>query len=181
MTGQAVSRRYAKALIELARQEGRVDQVGDEIAGMAAQFESSAELRNLMFSPGIVKEVKRGILMEIIRRGGMSDLSSRFLQLLLDKDRARYIEAISASYREFADELNNRIRAEIRSAFVLSAAEEEALRARLSAATGKNVVLEIETDRSLLGGIRARLGSSTWDGSVRNHLETLRERLVGRV
>ena len=180
MTGQAVSRRYAKALIELAQQEGRVDEVGDEIAGMAAQFESSLELRNLMFSPGIVKEVKRGILMEMIRRGEMSDLSSRFLQLLLDKDRTRYIEAISVSYREFADELNNRIRAEIRSAFALSTEDEEALRTRLSVATGKNVILEIETDSSLLGGISARLGSSTWDGSVRNHLETLRERLVGR-
>ena len=159
MTGQAVSRRYAKALIELAQQEGRVDEVGDEIAGMAAQFESSPELRNLMFSPGIgEKEVKRGILMEMIRRGEMSDLSSRFLQLLLDKDRTRYIEAISVSYREFADELNNRIRAEIRSAFALSTEDEEALRTRLSVATGKNVILEIETDSSLLGGIKCPVG-----------------------
>ena len=118
--------------------------------------------------------------MEMIRRGEMSDLSSRFLQLLLDKDRTRYIEAISVSYQEFADELNNRIRAEIRSAFALSTEDEEALRTRLSVATGKNVILEIETDSSLLGGISARLGISTWDGSVRNHLENLRERLVGR-
>lgn len=181
MTGQAVARRYARAMIELAQEEGRVDEVGDEIAEMASQFESSSELQNLMSSPGIAKKVKREILAEIVRHGGVSVLSSRFFQLLLDKDRVRFIALISASYGKFADELKNRIRVEIRSAFPISPEEEESLCSRLSAVTGKNAVLEIQTDSSLLGGVTARLGSSTWDGSVRNHLEILKEMLVGRM
>ena len=84
MTGQAVARRYAKALIDLAQEEGRVDEVGEEIAEMGSRFESSSELQNLMSSPGIAKKVKREILAEIIQRGGMSTLSSRFFQLLLE-------------------------------------------------------------------------------------------------
>ena len=181
MTGQAVARRYAKALIDLAQEEGRVDEVGEEIAEMESRCESSSELQSLMSSPGIAKKVKREILAEIIQRGGMSVLSSRFFQLLLDKDRIRFTKLISTSYRKFADELKNRIRVEIRSAFPLSPEEEESLRSRLSVATGKNAVLEIQTDSSLLGGVTARLGSATWDGSVRNHLEILKEMLVGRM
>ena len=180
MTGGSVARRYAKALIELAAKEGRVDAVGEEIDETAGLFESRADLRNLMFSPGIVKDVKRSILRELLERASASDLSGRFLQLLLEKDRLRYIAPISAMYRELADELNNRIRAQVRSAFALSDEEETALRNQLSAATGKEVVLEIETDTMLLGGLKARVGSATWDGSVRNHLESLREKLAGR-
>ncbi|MFQ5693578.1 MAG: ATP synthase F1 subunit delta [Nitrospinota bacterium] len=179
MTGQRVARRYARALVELAEQEGRVDAVGDEVEGIARLFESSADLRNLMFSPGIVKDVKRGILAELADRAGVSDLVGRFLRLLADKDRLRYVAAISAVYRDLADERNNRIRARVRAAFALSSEEEAALRKQLSAATGKDVVLEVETDRTLLGGLKAQLGSSIWDGSVRSHLEALRERLVG--
>ena len=180
MTGGSVARRYAKALIELAAKEGRVDAVGEEIDETAGLFESRADLRNLMFSPGIVKDVKRSILRELLERASASDLAGRFLQLLLEKDRLRYIAPISAMYRELADELNNRIRAQVRSAFALSDEEETALRNQLSAATGKEVVLEIETDTMLLGGLKARVGSATWDGSVRNHLESLREKLAGR-
>ncbi|MDP6086851.1 MAG: ATP synthase F1 subunit delta [Nitrospinota bacterium] len=180
MTGGSVARRYAKALIELAAKGDRVDAVGEEIGQTAGLFESSADLRNLMFSPGIVKDVKRGILRELLARASASDLSGRFLQLLLEKDRLRYIAPISAMYRELADALNNRIRAQVRSAFALSDEEETALRNQLSAATGKEVVLEVETDSTLLGGLKARVGSATWDGSVRNHLESLRERLAGR-
>ena len=51
MTGQAVARRYAKALIDLAQEEGRVDEVGEEIAEMESRFESSSELQSLMSSP----------------------------------------------------------------------------------------------------------------------------------
>ncbi len=145
MTGQRVARRYARALVELAEQEGRMDGAGEELG-----------------------------------RAEMSDLVGRFLKLLVDKDRLRYIQPISVVYRELADELSNRIRARIRAAFALSPEEEAALRKQLSTATGKEVVLEIETDKTLLGGLKAQLGSAIWDGSVRNHLESLREKLVGR-
>ncbi|MFQ5913373.1 MAG: ATP synthase F1 subunit delta [Nitrospinota bacterium] len=179
MTGQRVARRYARALVELAEKEARVDGVGDEIGQMAEQLDASADLRNLMFSPGIAKEVKRNILREIIRRAGLSDLVGKFLNLLVDKDRLRYTSPISEVYRQLADERNNRIRAQVRAAFALSAEEEAALRKQLSVATGKEVVLEIQTDKTLLGGLKAQLGSSIWDGSVRNHLESLREKLAG--
>ena len=175
-----MARRYAKALIELADKEGRVDAVGEEIEQAAGLFASSADLRNLMFSPGIAKDVKRSILKELLERASVGDLSGRFLQLLLEKDRLRYIAPISLAYRGLADALNNRIRAQVRSAFALSEEEEAALRNQLSAATGKEVVLEVETDSTLLGGLKARVGSATWDGSVRTHLDSLREKLVGR-
>ncbi|MEE9197885.1 MAG: ATP synthase F1 subunit delta [bacterium] len=180
MTGQRVARRYARALVELAEQEGRMDAAGEELGRAAALFDTSAELRNLMFSPGITKDVKRNVLEDLIGRAEVSDLVGRFLKLLVDKDRLRYIQPISVVYRELADELSNRIRARIRAAFALSPEEEAALRKQLSTATGKEVVLEIETDKTLLGGLKAQLGSAIWDGSVRNHLESLREKLVGR-
>lgn len=179
MTGQRVARRYARALVELAEKANRVDTIGDEVERMAGLFDASPELRALMYSPGIAKGVKENVLNELLRRAEVSDLTVRFFRLLVDKDRLRYVSSITVAYRELADELKGRIRAKVRSAFALSHEEETALRKQLSAATGKEVILEIETDKTLLGGIRAQLGSSIWDGSVRNQLNSLREKLAG--
>lgn len=179
MTGQRVARRYAQALVELAEREGRADEAGGEVERVARAFDSSAELRGLMFSPGVVKDVKRRVLREILRRAEVSGLGGRFFHLLLDKDRLRHLPSICKVYRDLADERAGRVRARVRSAFALSPEEEAALRGRLSAATGKEVVLEVETDRALLGGLTAQLGSAVWDGSLRSHLESLREKLVG--
>ncbi|HEX9629912.1 MAG TPA: ATP synthase F1 subunit delta, partial [Pyrinomonadaceae bacterium] len=65
------------------------------------------------------------------------------------------------------------------SAQPLSAATTAALAERLRDITGKKVNLNFTTDESLLGGIVTRIGSTVYDGSVRNQLERLGEELAG--
>ena len=178
MIGQKVARRYAKALVELAEKEGRLDEVGEEPGGIASVLLQSEELRLLLLNPAVVKSLKGGILRELTSRLSLSSLVVKFLNLLLQKGRMGDLDGIFRVYRDLADSLRNRVRARVRSAFAFSAEEEEALRQRLSELTGKKVILEVETDPNLLGGLSAQVGSSVWDGSIRKGLENLRGRIL---
>jgi F-type H+-transporting ATPase subunit delta len=71
------------------------------------------------------------------------------------------------------------VQAQVRAAFELSADQVERLVARLSAYTGKQVRLEVQLDRSLRGGMIARVGDTVFDGSLATQLERLHQRLVG--
>lgn len=180
MIGQKVARRYAKALVELAEKEGRLNEVGEELGRMVSALSESEELRHLLLNPAVSKNLKRGILKELTSRMALLGLMVKFLNVLLDKGRMGNLEGIFRVYQDLADGLRNQVRAKVRSAFVLSPQEEEVLRRRLSECMGKAVILEVEADPALLGGLLTQVGSSVWDGSVRKGLENLRGRLVRR-
>jgi F-type H+-transporting ATPase subunit delta len=54
------------------------------------------------------------------------------------------------------------------------------LRDTLVAMTGKDVRLSFATDESVIGGMVTRIGSTVYDGSVRNNLQQLGEQLAGK-
>jgi F-type H+-transporting ATPase subunit delta len=83
--------------------------------------------------------------------------------------------------KAFGDELNARLgiaEAEVVSARELSAAEKKTLIAALAQRTGKKITANFREDKTLLGGAIVRVGSTVYDGSVREQLERLRERLA---
>ena len=70
-----------------------------------------------------------------------------------------------------------RVRAQVRTAFDLPESAREELRKKLSEVSGKDVLLEVEKDESLIGGVVCRMGGVVMDGSIRNQLKKLRENL----
>lgn len=178
MIGQRVARRYAKALVGLAEKEGRLDEVGEELGRMVSALSKSEELRLLLLNPAVVRGLKSAVLRELASRLALSSLVVKFLDLLLQKGRMKNLDGVFRAYRDLADNLRNRVRARVWSAFALSPEEEDALKARLSEFTGKEVILEVETDPNLLGGLSTQVGSSVWDGSIRKGLENLRGRIL---
>ena len=70
-----------------------------------------------------------------------------------------------------------RVRAQVRTAFDLPESAREELRKKLSEVSGKDVLLEVEKDESLIGGVVCRMGGVVMDGSIRNQLKNLRENL----
>jgi F-type H+-transporting ATPase subunit delta len=86
---------------------------------------------------------------------------------------------VAAKLSQIMDERSGVISADVVSAQPLSTAATAALTARLGDITGKKVNLNFATDEALLGGIVTRIGSTVYDGSVRNQLERLGEELAG--
>jgi F-type H+-transporting ATPase subunit delta len=100
-----------------------------------------------------------------------------FLLLLFEKGRVGFLSNINDFYQKLADELKGVARASLVSAKELSSETVEKIRASLSKKTGKDIILEIDQDPSLIGGIVTRIGDLVLDGSVKTQLLNMRESL----
>ena len=108
----------------------------------------------------------------------LSALTSHFLSLLLDRDRLPYLPGIVSCYRRLLNEAKGRIDAKVVSASALEPERLAQLNDRLRSISGKDVVLQQETDASLLGGLLLELEGKIYDGSIRTQLENMKQRIV---
>ncbi len=175
MIGYTLAKRYAHALIDLAREEKRVDQVAAEIEGLAASLSAAPALGDFFANPTISPAAKAGVLDELLVRARVAGLTADFVRLLLDKHRILGLPEIARAFRDQWDELHNRVRARLVSALPLGPEETERARKALSALSGREVVLAVEVDPGVLGGLVAYVGGNVYDGSIRNQLEQFTE------
>ncbi len=176
MIGGQAARRYAKALVNIAEKQGSLDETGAELAQLDKALDNP-ELRKVLMNPRFSRPVRAGVIDEILRASGASELMQNFARLITEKDRIAELPAISDRYQALADEMRGRVRAQVRTAFDLSDSAMEELRKKLSDVSGKEVLLEVEKDSSLIGGLVCRMGGIVMDGSIRNQLKNLRESL----
>ncbi|NNL78606.1 MAG: ATP synthase F1 subunit delta, partial [Desulfobacterales bacterium] len=107
----------------------------------------------------------------------LSGIMKSFLTLLFDKGRFIYLTNINDFYQRLADELKGITRASLISATQLSSETVDKIRSALSQRTGKDIILEIEQDPGLIGGIVTRIGDLVLDGSIKTQLLNMRESL----
>jgi F-type H+-transporting ATPase subunit delta len=98
-----------------------------------------------------------------------------FLMLLFDKGRISFIHDINTFFQKFADELKGVARASLLSATELTDDTVEKIRSALAKRTGKDIILDVEQDPSLIGGIVTKIGDVVLDGSIKTQLLNLQE------
>jgi len=140
---------------------------------------ANPELLEIFSNPTVGYEQKQKVLNELISRTKVRSTTANFLRVLLKNQRLADLPQVTARLSQILDERSGAISAEVISAQPLPAATTAALAERLGEITGKKVNLNFGTDESLLGGIVTRIGSTVYDGSVRNQLERLGEELAG--
>jgi len=178
LSNSAISIRYARALLRLAEEHKQVDQFGAELSTMAELLEKEDLLRLLLDSPTFSLKKKSAIFHDIAEVLKLSESMRKFFGLLLEKGRISYIKPIDLNYRQFADELSGVIRANIRSANKLTKERIDTIRNGLEQHTGKTVVLNVEKDAALIGGLQAEMGGKLFDGSVRTQLKRMADTLT---
>ncbi|MFZ0610997.1 MAG: F0F1 ATP synthase subunit delta [Desulfobacterales bacterium] len=177
MKNLAIARRYAKALLLIGKEDGQADGYRDELSAVAGLIAEDQALDQALSNPLYDSEGRRRVLTTVIERLGLSRVMSSFLTLLFDKRRIGFIGQISQFYEKMADELKGVAQASLISATELSAETVEKIRDALSQRTGKDIVLKVEQDPSLIGGIVTRIGDLVLDGSIKSQLANMRESL----
>jgi len=173
----AVAERYAAALADVAVERGNSETIKRNLAAFVEAFSSVADLRNALESPALNAEVKRRVIAEVAGKMGLDGAVRNFIYLVVDHRRTEILREIEQA---FLSELNERLRivdAEVTSARELNDDEKRQLSAVLAQRTGKKVEPRFQIDGALLGGAVVRLGSTIYDGSVRDQLKRLREQL----
>ena len=176
---EAVARRYAKALLNLARSEDR-ERVGQELERALRTLEAHPALQEPLTRPWIKESDKRAILTAVVERDGVLPLVRNFLGLLAEKNRVGILPGIVKIYRALLDLEAGQVRAEVRAALPLNSGERVRLAEQLGRAVGRTVLLDEVADPELLAGFRAQIGSLVLDASLKGQLESMRERLTAR-
>lgn len=172
-----LARRYAAALADVAVEQNDAAPVKNGLASFIQVFFESQDLRNFLESPSLDSDAKRGAIAKIAERMGLPPAVRNFLWLVVDHRRTEMLREIEAAFRE---ELNARLgiaEAEVVSARSLKESEKRELLAALERRTGKKIEAQFREDKNLLGGALVRVGSTVYDGSVREQLARLREQL----
>lgn len=175
MKSLAIARRYAKALLAIGKEDGRAETYRQELGGVAHLIENEPALFQALTNPLYDFAGRRKLLQTVIAKLDLSKVMISFLMLLFEKGRISFISNINDYYQKLADELKGIVRANLISATELSSEAIAKIQTSLSKKTGKEIVLEVEQDPGLIGGIVTRIGDLVLDGSIKTQLLNMRE------
>lgn len=177
MSISAISRRYAKALLSLGEEQDKMEQYSDELSRLTSVVREQEVLRLVLESPTCEPQKKTAILADLTDKLGFSEGMKKFVGLLLEKDRLRCLGQIAADYRRLADARSGIVRARITTAVELEGAQADAIKSGLEKQTGRTVELNVGQDADLIGGIKAQIGDTVFDGSVKTQLKRIEDTL----
>ncbi len=170
---------YARALFMLSEEERSSDRVMADIAVAKRAFIDNPDYARLLDTPALAKSER----LELIDKAFASlDGSLVNLIKILAERRLSYIfPKLAEEYSALYDESRGILRAEAVTAVALTKAQSDALARKLSALTGKTVILNNTIDKSILGGVKLRYGGIQLDGSVKTRLDKFESALKSTV
>ncbi len=177
MKNLTIARRYAKALLIIGKEDGQAETYREELDGFSSLIAKEKDLEQAITNPLYDVVSRKKVLHAIIDKVEISKVMESFLLFLFDKGRFGFLSDINDFYRKLADELKGVARASLVSATELPSETIERIRTTLSERTGKDIILEVEQDPSLIGGIVSRIGDLVLDGSIKTQLLNMRETL----
>jgi len=173
-----LARRYALAVFDLAREENRLEALGEEIGRAVAAFEDP-RVQQLLLSPVIDAGVRLRTTKDIIASLGLSPTVNNLVTLLAERDRLAILPGVARWYQGLLDAELGRVRVTISSAAPLGAAEKNELVELARRLTRRREVLaSIEVDPELLGGVVLDTGGTVYDGSLKAQLARLRKEMA---
>jgi len=167
---------YADAMFEVARAEGILSEVEDELFRFARAFDGSDELREALTDPHIPSSRRQQIVEDLLGPRA-THVTTALVSMVVGAGRARELPTIIDSLVRKSAEAQEKAVAEVRSAIELTDDQRARLAAAIQKATGKAVEVKVVIDPSVLGGLVATVGDTVIDGSVRSRVEQLKNSL----
>lgn len=180
MVEDRIGYRYAKSVYELAQEQGMLTQVYEDMGLLDQTFAASREFANVMKSPIIPLEKKAAVVKVLFGSQFRTPLSLRFVELLIQKNRARYLQEAAEAFLAIYDKAHNIARGTLTSAAPLSPQLRDELLRKLEGQSGKTYQLEEKVNPDLLGGFVLEVGDLRFDGSVAYALRKVKQNLSKR-
>ena len=167
------SHAYAEALLAVARSEGQLAEVEDELFRFARLLEANDDLRTTLTDASLPVSRRQQIVEDLLG-GRANPTTTALVSMVVGTGRSRDLPAIIDQLVKLSAAEGNREVAEVRSAVDLTDDQKQRLAAALEAKTGKKVELKVIIDPTVLGGLVAQVGDTVIDGSVKTRLQQLK-------
>ena len=181
MSVQRVAVRYAKSLIELANEMGKLERIQEDMLRFSTMLEVSHEFELLVKSPVVNADAKKRVF-EALLKADSDEMTMQFFQIVLRKGRESYLPEIAQAFLEQYKVIKGISTVYLRSAVKLSDEVMGIIRQKLAEGdlARQHIELVTETDPSLIGGFVLRYGDKLYDASVAWQLKKLTEEIAGR-
>jgi F-type H+-transporting ATPase subunit delta len=179
MSVQTVARRYSLALADVVLEGGEAHEVQEELLAWEQMLQSSSNLQEVFRNPTIALDDKRAVLNRLIERAKPTLTTTNFLKVLLQNQRLTELGEINRKFAEILDQRAGTVAAIVTTARTVPETAQQQLHTKLLSLTGKKVRINFATDPDLIGGLVTHIGSTVYDGSVRNHLQQIKEKMAG--
>jgi F-type H+-transporting ATPase subunit delta len=163
---------YARSVFEVAKEQGKLDEVREQLGQIADAVAENRELQTFFFSPYFSTEEKKEGLGKALE--GADEIVHNFLGLLIENHRMPALFRIRREFDQLWQRENKQLPVTITSAVELDEATVKAIGDAIGRQTGQTVDLTTNVDPDVLGGLVVRVGNSILDASIRNRLENLR-------
>jgi F-type H+-transporting ATPase subunit delta len=171
----AAAKRYAKAVFELAQQEGELEQWHRRVGRVRELFTDPA-VAAVLSNPTIATEQREALVAGTPHV--LDEQGTNLARLLIESGRVEEAVDIDEEFQRLADEAAGRVRATVTTAIEIDSSDREHLARELSKRLDKDVKLQVVVDPRILGGMKLQYGDRIVDASVATRLEQLRRRLA---
>jgi len=174
----AAAKRYARALIDVLYPD-KAEEGFYQLQSLASLLTNQPDARRFLQNPAMAGGRRDRLLREIAEALGFERRVANFVSILIDRNRLPLLEEVISEYQQLMDDRLGIARAQVTTATALDPSQQRELTSKLEEITGKHIRMDVFIDASLIGGVIAQVGSTVYDGSVRQQLQTFKSRLIG--
>jgi F-type H+-transporting ATPase subunit delta len=168
--------RYAKAILELANQNGTTDKVNSDMTLMQDAWKQSKDLQVFLTNPVIKQEMKRNALLEVFPQAQKE--TNALFELLYQNKRFDILYAITQKFQELLLVQNGIVKATVTTAIPMTAELEKQVLEKAKQMTSHQVVLDHKVDESIIGGFILRVGDQQLNASVASRLQEIKREII---
>ena len=182
MITKTLGRRYAKALLALALERSEpLQELLRELEDFESSLTTDHRLVHLLSNPNVPMGDRFTILDKVLKLCESRPLIINFMHLLLRRGRLLCFGDVVKDFRRLVDDQAGLIRATVTTASDINEEELEKIRTLLQHRFGKKILITVSVDPELIGGLVIRVGSLSFDGSIRSQLKEIQSQLLEEV
>lgn len=175
MQGSRAAVRYAKAVLDLAKEKNVTKEVNDDMVFITETMDKSGDLRTFLGSPVIKDDIKKNALNEIFK--SVNGVTSGLFRILLENNRIDILWQVASKYKDQYNAMNGVQVAKLTTAFPMTPALEAKIQQKVKQLTGNTAKINNIIDESIIGGFILRVGDIQYNGSVKSQLTNLEREL----
>ncbi|HET7615906.1 MAG TPA: F0F1 ATP synthase subunit delta [Bacillales bacterium] len=172
---EAVTKRYARALFEIADEHGKIEEIDEDLQAVLQAFQDEGAGK-LFMHPRLDAEEKKKIIDAFASK--VTSEVSNFLKVLVDRHREEELAGIIKQYEAMANEARGIIDAVVTTAMPLTDNEKKKLADQFGEALNKQIRIQERIDPEIIGGMMIRIGNRVYDGTVAGKLSRFKQSLT---
>ena len=173
MDKEAIAKRYATAIYDIAESSGKIGEIREALNILAENYREDEDFKLFLLDPSIKYDKK----VEYLHKSFdfISEDAFKIINYLVKKGRVSLAEKIRDSYLRIYYEKNNKILVNATFTKELSDNQRKALMKKLEEKYKKKIVLNLSVDEELIGGGIIKIGNKVIDGSIKSQIENIKK------